>query len=58
MRRTKRKRNKNATQYCEYSSNCDKDINCKAGEYCAVFIHTKSFSSLRTAACKEAERKT
>lgn len=40
------KRNKNATSYCDYAHNCDKNINCKGGDYCPVFKHTTRFSSL------------
>lgn len=34
------------SRYCEYSYSCDKDINCKDGNFCAAFEHTKEFSSL------------
>ena len=44
---TKRKRKAPHSAYCEYAYNCDKDIDCKNGDFCAAFKHTTRFSSLR-----------
>jgi hypothetical protein len=35
------------SNYCAFSHNCDKEINCRDGNFCSVFQHTKLFTSLR-----------
>ena len=34
------------SRYCEYAYSCDKNINCKDGDFCSAFEHTTEFSSL------------
>ena len=32
--------------YCEYSHNCDKDINCRVDNFCDAFRSTTLFTTL------------
>lgn len=45
-RRTKMSK-KPKSRYCMYHATCNKDIDCRNGNFCAVFMHTKEFSSLK-----------
>jgi hypothetical protein len=38
---------KKHSAYCEYCHNCDKDYDCKDGNFCTAFKHTSTFSSMR-----------
>ena len=35
------------SRYCEYYGVCDKEYDCKKGNFCKAFVHSKTFSSLR-----------
>jgi hypothetical protein len=47
MKAKEKKKKYTHSRYCEYSWNCDKEIDCKRGNFCSAFKHTTSFTSLR-----------
>lgn len=47
MGKEKKKKKKNKSFYCMYAGTCDKDYDCRNGDFCSAFRHTKQFSSLR-----------
>jgi hypothetical protein len=45
--KSQRKKKWPKSRYCQFSHGCDKEINCRDGEFCKAFRHTTLFSSLR-----------